>query len=62
MKRAETSGRADDNKETLNKRLEVYINSTLPVVKEFEKRGNCIRIKADQPVEDVYKEVKNKLS
>jgi adenylate kinase len=32
MKRAETSGRADDNEETINKRVDTYFESSEPVV------------------------------
>ena len=37
LKRAETSGRADDNIETLKKRFSTYKNEQIPVVTMFEK-------------------------
>ena len=39
LKRAETSGRVDDNEETIKKRLETFFDQTLPVVKHFEEQG-----------------------
>ena len=36
LKRAETSGRVDDNEETIKKRLETFFAQTMPVVKHYE--------------------------
>ena len=59
--RGKDSGRADDNPETIKKRLETYENETLPVVKDFESKGNCVRIDATKGKEEVYEEIKEKL-
>jgi len=37
LKRGETSGRSDDNIETVNKRLEVYDEMTLPVIEFYRQ-------------------------
>ena len=37
--RGKTSGRSDDNEETIKKRLEVYHNQTSPLMEWFEKAG-----------------------
>lgn len=39
LKRGETSGRVDDNEETIKKRLETYYNATEPVISFYDKRG-----------------------
>ena len=39
MKRGETSGRADDNEETIKKRLDLYYKATAPVIAFYEGRG-----------------------
>lgn len=39
LKRGETSGRVDDNEETIKKRLETYYKATEPVIAFYEKRG-----------------------
>ncbi|ERE71220.1 endoglin [Cricetulus griseus] len=39
LKRGETSGRVDDNEETIKKRLETYYKATEPVISFYEKRG-----------------------
>jgi adenylate kinase family enzyme len=37
LKRGESSGRADDNLESIKKRLETFSASSLPVINHFEK-------------------------
>jgi adenylate kinase family enzyme len=37
LKRGESSGRADDNLESIKKRLETFSASSLPVIKHFDK-------------------------
>lgn len=39
LKRGETSGRVDDNEETIKKRLDTYYKATEPVITFYEKRG-----------------------
>lgn len=39
LKRGETSGRVDDNEETIKKRLDTYYKATEPVIVFYEKRG-----------------------
>lgn len=39
MKRGETSGRSDDNEETIKKRLDLYYKATEPVIAFYENRG-----------------------
>jgi adenylate kinase len=51
---AETGGeRADDNAETLKRRLDVYHEQTAPVLPYYERSGLLHVIDGDRPVEDV---------
>lgn len=59
MKRGETSGRSDDNEETIKKRLDLYYKATEPVIAFYEGRGivrkvsvraPCTRVKSDMNV------------
>jgi adenylate kinase len=51
---AETGGeRADDNAETLKRRLAVYHEQTAPVLPYYERRGVLHVIEGDRPVEEV---------
>lgn len=38
LERAKTSGRVDDNEETIKLRLKTFENQTLPVVEKFADR------------------------
>ncbi len=56
---AETGGeRADDNAETLKRRLEVYHEQTAPVLPHYERAGLLRVIDGDRPVEDVTAAIK----
>lgn len=46
LKRAETSGRADDNAESLEKRVQTFIDQSYPVVDHYDKFGKVSRIDA----------------
>lgn len=61
LERAKTSGRTDDNPESIKLRLDTYVKETLPVVERFKQAGNCISVNAEQPREEVYKQLKEKM-
>ena len=61
MKRAETSGRSDDNPETIKKRFDTFTQQTEPVLKNF-KDDVKVKINADKDVEEVTKEVLKQLT
>lgn len=54
MKRAETSGRSDDNAETIIKRVENYFTQTVPVVDYYKKFGKVRHIDATGTIPEVY--------
>jgi len=56
LKRAETSGRNDDNEETIKKRLALFHEKTMPVVEHYNKKAKLID--ANGTVDDVYEQVK----
>ena len=58
MKRGETSGRADDNIESIKKRFRVFVETSMPVVDKFEKEGRVVRVLATKKPEEVYEDVK----
>ncbi len=49
--------RDDDKEETVAKRIRVYLESTMPLVEYYRKRGKLIEINGVQPVEQVTKEL-----
>lgn len=46
LKRALTSGRADDNADILKKRVQNYFDATLPVVDYYQRFGKVFKIDA----------------
>lgn len=57
MERSKTSGRNDDNLETIRKRFKTFRDTTMPIVDMFEKKGMVKTIIADKSVDNVYTEV-----
>jgi len=51
--RAGSSGRCDDNMESINKRFETFKTQTIPIIQEFEKMNKTIRIDSSLPLETV---------
>ncbi len=49
--------RKDDTRETIEKRLNTYIEQTFPLVNYFQSRGLLHRIPADAPENDVYERI-----
>jgi len=45
--RAQTSGRADDNPETIKKRFETFDSKTKPILEFYEKNGKLVKINAE---------------
>ena len=54
--------RADDNEETMKKRLSVYEDSTRPLIDYYKKIGVYAEIDGKQPIEKVTEELVNVLS
>ena len=58
LKRGETSGRADDNKETVVKRIKVFNEQSLPVIKYYKKEKMVKEIDSSKKPEEVFDAVK----
>ena len=54
--------RKDDNVETLVNRIEVFKESTLPIVDYYEKKGILSKVDGIKEIEEVYKEILNIIS
>lgn len=53
--------RKDDNEESILKRIEEYVNKTLPIVEAQRWEWRVIEINADQSVQEVFTELESKL-
>ncbi|KAK4488578.1 hypothetical protein RD792_004344 [Penstemon davidsonii] len=51
-------GREDDNIETIRKRFNVYMESSLPVIEYYKSKGKVRKIDATKPIEEVFETVK----
>ncbi|KAK4998721.1 bifunctional uridylate/adenylate kinase [Elasticomyces elasticus] len=58
LNRGKTSGRSDDNEESIKKRFKTFVETSMPVVEYFEKQGKVVRVKATASPEEVYKDVR----
>lgn len=61
MKRGETSGRDDDNAESIRKRFRTFVETSMPVVEAYEEQGKVVKIEAVGGVEEVYARVREGL-
>lgn len=53
VNRGKTSGRADDNEETIRKRLDVYNNQTAPLIEWYAKEGKRHAVKGYGELEEI---------
>jgi adenylate kinase family enzyme len=60
--RAKTSGRVDDNEETIKKRIKTFKDETEPVIKSYGESGKLIRINAMNSIDKVSNDVKEALA
>ena len=58
---ATLSQRADDNESVVGKRLETYIESTLPLFNYYSASGRIVAIDGEQPVETIFAQLSNLL-
>lgn len=58
LERGKSSGRTDDNRESLEKRIQTYLQSTRPIIELYEKHGKVRTVDASRPVDEVFADVK----
>nr|KAJ3418359.1 bifunctional uridylate/adenylate kinase [Polyrhizophydium stewartii] len=54
LKRGETSGRVDDNIESIRKRFETFRDTSYPVIEYYDKIGKVKKVSCLNPVDKVY--------
>lgn len=62
LERGKTSGRADDNADSIRKRFRTFLDASMPVVDEFEGQGRVIKIDGTKSPEDVFQTTKQMLT
>jgi len=62
LQRGETSGRADDNIDSIKKRFNTYRETTMPVIRKYEKLGKVSEIDSSPSVDEVYSKVRDAIN
>ena len=57
LSRAALEGRADDTREVIARRLEIYHRETEPIVEHYRTTGKLIPLHADRSIEQVWAEI-----
>ncbi|MCD8282528.1 MAG: adenylate kinase [Prevotella sp.] len=60
--RGQTSGRADDNKETAKKRLDTYNNQTLPLKEYYVRQGKYAAINGVGTIDNIFSDIKKAIN
>jgi UMP-CMP kinase len=60
LKRGETSGRQDDNIESIRKRFRTFQNETVGVIDYYQKQSKVVRVDGTAPVDVVWKGMRMK--
>jgi len=55
LKRGKTSGREDDNVESIKKRFRTYETDTMPVINHYSAQSKVAEVGSSESVEEVYK-------
>ncbi|KAF3699120.1 UMP-CMP kinase [Channa argus] len=58
LERGKSSGRTDDNRESLEKRIQTYLKSTQPIIEQYKKLGKVRTVDASRTVDQVFADVK----
>ena len=62
LERGKTSGRADDNEESIKKRFRTFVETSMPVVEHFEGEGRVVKVNASATPEQVYARVQEQFA
>jgi adenylate kinase len=53
--------RDDDKESTVRERLRVYHSQTAPIIRYYSERGITVKVDGGKPVEEVNREIRDKL-
>ncbi|KAK0734032.1 uridylate kinase [Lasiosphaeria miniovina] len=62
LERGKTSGRSDDNADSIRKRFRTFVETSMPVVDHYEKEGRVIKVDATPAPDAVYRDTQAKLT
>jgi len=58
LERGKTSGRADDNEESIKKRFKTFLDTSLPVVEYYKDKGKVVEVVGTKTVDEVHEATK----
>jgi len=58
LERGKTSGRADDNEESIKKRFRTFLETSLPVVEYYKEKGKVVEVDSTKTVDEVHADTK----
>lgn len=58
LKRGETSGREDDNMESIRKRFRVFVEQSMPVVELYKSEGKVLSVESVGSIEEIYAKIR----
>ncbi|KAK9420979.1 hypothetical protein SUNI508_06124 [Seiridium unicorne] len=61
LNRGKTSGRSDDNAESIRKRFRTFIETSMPVVDYFETQNKVVKINAERSPDEVHKDTQKRI-
>lgn len=62
MERGKTSGRADDNAESIKKRFRTFEETSMPVVEYYRKQDRVVEVNSEQDVASVTKDIRKAIN
>ncbi|UZJ51275.1 hypothetical protein CBS101457_000595 [Exobasidium rhododendri] len=60
--RGKTSGRADDNAESIKKRFRTFEETSMPVVDYYRKQGRVVEVNSEQEVSKVTEDIRRSMN
>ncbi|ADV23163.1 UMP-CMP kinase [Cryptococcus gattii E566] len=61
LERGKTSGREDDNKDSIVKRFRTFLETSMPVVDYYRERNKVVEIDSSPSIDEVYAVVKREM-
>lgn len=62
LNRGKVSGRSDDNRQTIESRLNVYYSQTAPLKDFYAKQQKLKKIKGSGSIENIFKSIENEIN
>lgn len=62
LERGKTSGRSDDNIESIRKRFRTFVETSMPVIDYFDKQGKVAKIDATKAPDEVFVKTREALT